>query len=273
MQTRPKMSRRQAATGLTAGLILILGAPLVWWALQPEPAGQSITSVNAAAAEALAASSPVTSGAPVATGSSAPPSEASTEPTSAPPEMDAEPVPTEPAPTEQPAAPEPAPPAAIPLAPTAAAPAAAAPVRIELPALGVDAEVVPVGVDDAGLMEIPKDVDTVGWYRFGPAPGSPSGSSVLSGHVDDYQQGTGVFARIGDLGPGDTVRVTDAAGAVREFQVVAREEWSKGEVPLDRLFDRGGESRLVLITCGGSFNSSTLGYDDNIAITATPIGP
>ena len=96
---------------------------------------------------------------------------------------------------------------------------------------------------------------------------------MLSGHVDDYRQGAGVFARIGDLGPGDVVRVVDDAGVSREFSVLSREEWNKGEVPLDRLFDRGGDPRLVLITCGGSFNNSTLGYDDNIAITAVPISP
>jgi len=120
-------------------------------------------------------------------------------------------------------------------------------------------------------MEIPQDVSEVGWYKFGPAPGASVGSALLTGHVDDVRQGVGVFGRIGDLSPGDTVRVTDEAGATREFSVVSREEWSKGEVPLDRLFDRGGSSRLVLITCGGSFNSSTLGYDDNIAITAVPV--
>ena len=96
---------------------------------------------------------------------------------------------------------------------------------------------------------------------------------MLSGHVDDYRQGVGVFGRIGDLGPGDPVRVVDDAGVTREFSVLSREEWSKGDVPLDRIFDRGGDPRLVLITCGGSFNSSTLGYDDNIAITAVPVSP
>jgi hypothetical protein len=139
-----------------------------------------------------------------------------------------------------------------------------------LPALGVDADVVPVGVDAAGLLEIPKDVSTVGWYRFGPAPGAAAGSAVLTGHVDDVNQGVGVFGRIGDLGPDDSVTVTDADGAARNFTVLSREEWNKSEVPLDRLFDRAGEPRLVLITCGGSFDDSTLGYDDNIAITAVP---
>jgi hypothetical protein len=66
--------------------------------------------------------------------------------------------------------------------------------------------------------------------------------------------------------------VTDDAGTARTFSVLSREEWHKGEVPLDRLFDRSGDPRLVLITCGGSFNTSTLGYDDNIAVTAVPTG-
>jgi sortase (surface protein transpeptidase) len=121
-------------------------------------------------------------------------------------------------------------------------------------------------------MDIPPDVNTVGWYRYGPAPGAAAGSAVLSGHVDDHLQGVGVFGRIGDLGPGDTVRITDEAGVTRDFSVLSREQWSKGEAPLDRIFDRGGSSRLVLITCGGSFNSSTLGYDDNVAVTAVPVG-
>lgn len=272
MRTRPKMSRRQAATGLAAGLVMIAAAPLVWWALQPEPAGQNVTTVNAEVAEALASSPTlVTSGVPGqdSAGSAAaspadnqaPSTEQSVVDESVAEQSAAEPpvAAAAPAPVTAEPVPVPAPPAA--------------PAQIELPTLGVNAEVQAVGVDDAGLMEIPRDVDTVGWYRFGPAPGAAAGSAVLSGHVDDVNQGTGVFGRIGDLAPGDPIRITDANGTVRDFTVVAREEWAKGEVPLDRLFDRAGASRLVLVTCGGSFNSSTLGYDDNIAVTATPIGP
>ena len=272
------MSRRQAATGLAAGLSLMFAAPVVWWVAQPEPAGQRITTVNAAAAAELASTaSPAASQAPGATTapstaekspartSSAPTSTTtapkttaprSTAPKSSAPERSAKPKPT--AATPKKAAPK-------------AAPAPAPPVRIELPTLGVDAPVIPAGVDEEGVMEIPKDVGEVGWYRFGPAPGAAAGSSVLTGHVDDYQQGVGVFGRLGDLNPGDVVRVSDEKGVTRQFSVISKEEWRKDQVPLDRLFDRGGKSRLVLITCGGSFNESTLGYDDNIAITAVPI--
>ncbi len=262
------MSRRRAATGLATGLALIVAAPVIWWATQPEPAGQTVSSVNASAAAELAWPPPVTSG---ESGAASPSSQEMPSMTT-PPSNSEPPASVAVDPSVAPAAsseivPAPAPPTSVP----ATAPEPTAPIRIELPALGVDAEVAPVGVDSEGLMEIPQDVDTVGWYRFGPVPGAAAGSAVLSGHVDDYQQGQGVFARIGDLGPADEIRVTDQNGSTRRFTVLSREEWSKGEVPLDRLFDRGGSPRLVLITCGGSFNSSTLGYDDNIAITAVPI--
>ena len=269
------MSRHQAATSLVAGLAIIAAAPLTYWATQPAPAGQTVSTVNAAAAAALATFSPVTSGAsgtsrepaaPAASGSSivtsshGPDATRGSSTSTWPGRSGSAPAPAG-KPSTSATKPPPAP---------AAAPAGT-PVRIEVPALGVDATIVPVGVDSAGAMQIPQDVSTIGWYRFGPAPGARTGSAVLSGHVDDYRQGVGVFANLGSLGPGDEVIVVDQTGDPRTFSVISREEWHKGEVPMNRLFDRGGKPRLVLITCGGSFNSSTLGYDDNIAVTAVPI--
>ena len=43
----------------------------------------------------------------------------------------------------------------------------------------------PVGVSDDGQMQLPTGSEVMGWYRFGPAPGSPTGGSVvLAGHLD-----------------------------------------------------------------------------------------
>jgi len=81
--------------------------------------------------------------------------------------------------------------AARPAAPSAVAPVVP-PVRLQLD--GVDAPLDPVGVDPAGAMALPEDVDRVGWYRFGPAPGSAEGTAVLAGHVDDAEQGLGALA-------------------------------------------------------------------------------
>ena len=106
---------------------------------------------------------------------------------------------------------------------TAAVPAAPAPVaapsRVRLSGVDVDVPVVSVGVDDRGDMEVPEDVGTVGWYRFGPPPGSAAGSSVLSGHVDDRVQGRGAFYRLSDLATGDPVEVELVDGTVLQYRV------------------------------------------------------
>lgn len=160
---------------------------------------------------------------------------------------------------------EPAAPVPLPAPPTTAA---GDPTSITVPSLGVTAAVLPVGIAPDGLMEVPSDVDTVGWYHFGPAPGDAIGSAVVTGHVDSADQGRGVFAELARLSPGDRVEVTGSDGVVRAFDVVARESWPKDEVPLGRLFERSGPGRLVLITCGGAFDPDALSYEENVAVTA-----
>ena len=149
---------------------------------------------------------------------------------------------------------------------------AAVPVRVDLPSLGVSAAIRPVGVDDRGTLQIPADVAAVGWYRYGPRPGDPAGSTVLSGHVDSAEQGRGAFFRLRRLGPGDPVVVHGSDGRTGRYRVVAREEWPKGEVPLDRFFARTGAPRLTLVTCGGGFREDVGSYLDNVAVTAVPDG-
>jgi DNA-binding transcriptional MerR regulator len=56
------------------------------------------------------------------------------------------------------------------------------PVSIEIPAVGVDATVVPVGLLADRTMEVPA-VDQAGWYEPGSRPGE-AGPAVIVGHVD-----------------------------------------------------------------------------------------
>ena len=144
------------------------------------------------------------------------------------------------------------------------------PVRLRIPAIGIDAPVEAVGVDDKGDMAVPEKVQQIGWYRFGAAPGSVAGSVVMSGHVDSAQQGLGAFARLGDLRSGDPITVSDAAGHRVRYRVVGREAFDKATAPMSALFSRGGAARLTLITCGGNFDSSIRSYLDNIVVTAVP---
>ncbi|MGY1663540.1 class F sortase [Geodermatophilus sp. SYSU D00705] len=152
----------------------------------------------------------------------------------------------------------------------ATVPAAPPPVALVVPDVGIEAPVDAVGVDDDGRMHLPRDVDRVGWYRFGPAPGA-GGSAVIAGHVDDLEQGLGVLAPLRTTAVGADVLVTDAAGAVTRWRVVSRETVQKQALPLDRLFTRDGPARLVLITCGGPFLPELRGYRDNVVVVAEPV--
>jgi LPXTG-site transpeptidase (sortase) family protein len=177
---------------------------------------------------------------------------------------------------QAPVVPGPAPagtPPAVPSGAPAAVDRRAEPVRVRFAGLDVDAPVVPVGVGDRGEMEVPVDVHTVGWYRFGPAPGSDAGSSVLSGHVDDRVQGRGAFYRLAELEPGDPVEVGLAGAGTLAFQVSSVERVDKAQLPVERIFGRSGPPRLTLVTCGGEFGRAERSYRENVVVTAVPVGP
>lgn len=148
-----------------------------------------------------------------------------------------------------------------------------APQRLRIPAVELDADVRPVGVDPkTGELAVPEAVSSVGWYRYGPGLDAGSGSVVIAGHVDSSTQGMGAFSRLAEIHPGDRVEVRAADGSVRDFRVVSREVFGKSEVPYDRLFARDGRARLTLVTCGGAFDRTTGSYRDNIVVTAEPVG-
>jgi LPXTG-site transpeptidase (sortase) family protein len=146
--------------------------------------------------------------------------------------------------------------------------AGAVPVRIQIPSIGVDAPVVPVGVDATGGVDVPQDVRVAGWYRFGSAPGA-DGSAVVLGHVDSAIQGTGVFFRLQTIPVGATVRIELRGGAAVTYRVVARRAYLKTRLP-PSLFRRSGPTGLALITCGGPFDPSRHRYQDNVVVYAEP---
>jgi sortase (surface protein transpeptidase) len=153
-----------------------------------------------------------------------------------------------------------------------AQPAEEGPATLRIPAIEVDAAVGPVGVDDAtGDIEVPDEVDRLGWYRFGPGMNTDKGSIVVTGHVDSAAQGKGAFFKLEKLSPGDKVTVTGTDGGTRTFEVIARERYAKTKIPLARYFARDGAARLTLITCGGPFDATTRHYRDNIVVTAKPL--
>ena len=69
--------------------------------------------------------------------------------------------------------------------------AAVPPTRVVLTSRGIDLAVQPVGIRPDGLMELPPDVAVAGWYKYGSDPGSDTGTTAISAHVDSLEYGSG----------------------------------------------------------------------------------
>src|SRR5690606_31050988 len=59
------------------------------------------------------------------------------------------------------------------------------PVRVKVPRIGIDAEIIPVGLNERRELVVPSldKPHLTGWYELGPSPGEV-GNAVVVGHVD-----------------------------------------------------------------------------------------
>ena len=146
------------------------------------------------------------------------------------------------------------------------------PARLRVAALRVDAPVVPVSVDAGGGLELPDDPSVLGWWAGGADPGAGTGTVVVAGHIDTKEAGPGVMARVVDLPVGAGLVLSDAHGRSVAYTVAAIRTYDKDDLPAS-IFARSGRERLVLVTCGGPFDSRTHHYRDNIVVYAVPAAP
>ena len=171
-----------------------------------------------------------------------------------------------------PGAPGPAasPPAAVSPAPVAAERGtertAAAPVRVRVPAIGVDSELLRLGTDAAGVLVPPDDPDRAGWFPGAAVPGNV-GPAVVAGHVDSVE-GPAVFARLRELGPGDEVVVDRDDGTTARFTVTGVGRHPKDDFPTEAVYGPTPRAELRLVTCGGDFDRSARSYEDNVVVFA-----
>jgi LPXTG-site transpeptidase (sortase) family protein len=139
--------------------------------------------------------------------------------------------------------------------------------RLRMARLGVDAGITAVNTV-GNVMQIPRDPRMLGWWRGGSAPGGSSGTTVIVGHIN-YAGVTGALAVLPEARPGDSL-VIDEGPATLRYRVMAVRTYPKTSgIPAD-VFSQAGHARLVLITCGGPFDSDTGNYEDNIVAYATP---
>ncbi|MGI8574723.1 MAG: class F sortase [Egibacteraceae bacterium] len=141
------------------------------------------------------------------------------------------------------------------------------PTFVEVPTIGVRAELVELGLNDDGSLEVPKVFSQAGWWTGGHEPGE-RGAAVIVGHVDSYR-GPAVFFRLRDLARGDEIIVHRRGGSTVSYLVDRIEQHDKGAFPTDAVYGETDEIELRLVTCGGDFDRQARSYRDNLIVFAT----
>jgi len=140
------------------------------------------------------------------------------------------------------------------------------PRRIVIPAIGVDAPVISLGLNSDRTLEVPEDFSDTGWFRDGPEPGE-RGGAVIVGHVDS-KSGPAVFYRLRALERGDLIKVVLEDRSTVRFAVHSTMAVPKNDFPTDLVYTESGRPALRLITCDGEFDESTGHYLDNYIVFA-----
>lgn len=137
------------------------------------------------------------------------------------------------------------------------------PERIVLPALDVDAPIVPVGTEEGGAMGTPGNGEDVAWWHGAEAG---EGNALFAGHRD-WKGARGSFYDLKDLEPGDEVHVVgDGEELTFTVEWVRQVDADTPEAP--DILTQTDEPVITLITCGGVFDRSIRHYTDRVVARA-----
>lgn len=145
------------------------------------------------------------------------------------------------------------------------------PVEVDIPDVGIRAQVMNVGMGSDGTVGVPPldQAQKAAWYDKGPSPGE-AGPAVIDAHVDSREIPgfRGAFYNLGEVQPGEQIRVVRADHVVTVFTVDSVQQTPKAKFPTSRVYGSVSYAALRLITCGGDFDDTTGSYLDNTIVYA-----
>jgi sortase A len=142
------------------------------------------------------------------------------------------------------------------------------PMRLSIPKLKIDAAISYMGLTLSGEMDVPPDLVTVGWYKFGTKPGE-QGSAVIAGHLEGTED-LGVFIDLDKLQTGDTIKVRNDRDETVSFTVRKTRMYKQDERP-NEIFNKTDGSYLNLITCSGTWDNVKKRYSHRYVVFADKI--
>lgn len=139
------------------------------------------------------------------------------------------------------------------------------PVRLLIPSIEVDADVLYVGLAPDGSMDVPKGPLQVAWYMHGPKPGE-KGSSVIDGHSGWVGGIPAAFDDLSKVKIGDKIYVENYIGEITTFVVRELKTYSPNADTSDIFISNDEGSHLNLITCTGFWNKILKSHSSRLVV-------
>ena len=149
--------------------------------------------------------------------------------------------------------------------------------RLIISKIGVDAPMTMRVVESDGIMQNPEGPKDVAWYDFsaisglGGRPGV-GGNTVTSGHVDYHDYGPAVFWDLQKLDPGDEIVIHLRDGTEYKYSVQWNRTVDPAGISWNDVVTATPQESVTMITCAGSFDSSTRSYDQRRVVWAVRVG-
>ena len=143
-----------------------------------------------------------------------------------------------------------------------------APIRISIPAIRVNAPIIPLGLRRDQTMQVPANFRDAGWFRPGPEPGE-QGAAVVVGHLNAGRATPGVFANLRAVRRGDVIKIRRRDGTLVRFVARSMIRVPKNRFPTARVYARTTQPTLRVITCAGTWNPVSRRHPDNYIVFAT----
>lgn len=143
------------------------------------------------------------------------------------------------------------------------------PERFVVDSLGMDLEIVSVGVDEEGYLEAPKDWGVAGWYQKSSRPGE-TGVLLINAHYDDNYGRPAAFWKLKNINVGDKVSVLDSYNRTFNYEVVEIYHIGIDDPERMKVFEpfKDDTPVMTLITCGGVWSYADGTYDKRLVVHA-----
>ncbi len=148
--------------------------------------------------------------------------------------------------------------------------------RLIISKIGVDAPMTMRVVGSDGVMQNPEGPKDVAWYDFsaisglGGRPGV-GGNTVISGHVDYHDYGPAVFWDLRKIEPGDEIIIHLRDGSEYKYSVQWNRTIAPAAISWNDVVAATSQESVTMITCAGTFDSSTRSYDQRRVVWAVRV--